>query len=113
MQRKEDLMYYDFQGWPVFKMNFQEILMALGGKVENNKIVFDLNDPIMKAYPVSFEDDGMAYGVKECVFTCVDVDKHANETNIHFFRDPIPKKNQLEKVYARWDKEERLLNKTI
>lgn len=45
MNRKEDIVYYDFQGWPEYKMNLREVLMALGGKVEGDTISFDLKAP--------------------------------------------------------------------
>ena len=45
MIRKEDIVYYDFQGWPEYKMNLREVLMALGGKIEGDTISFDLSDP--------------------------------------------------------------------
>lgn len=59
MQRKEDVVCYDFQGWPEFKMNLREILIALGGACENGKICFDENDPLMDVYPRILMDDGM------------------------------------------------------
>ena len=51
MNRKEDIVYYDFQGWPEYKMNLREILIALGGKVEGDTISFDLNDPCWTSTP--------------------------------------------------------------
>ena len=59
---KEKLVGYDFQGWPIFKMTLKEVLLGLGGKEEDNKIIFDANDPSMKIYPSILEDDGMGYG---------------------------------------------------
>ena len=47
MNRIKDIVYYDFQGWPEYKMNLREVLMALGGKVEGDTISFDLKDPLM------------------------------------------------------------------
>lgn len=65
---KEKLVGYDFQGWPIFKMTLKEMLLGLGGKEEDNKIIFDVNDPSMKIYPSILEDDGMGYGVnKQCI----------------------------------------------
>ena len=29
MRRKEDIVCYDFQGWPEYKMNFREVLAGL------------------------------------------------------------------------------------
>lgn len=71
MNRNEDIVYYDFQGWPEYKMNLQEILIALGGKVEGDTISFDLNDPLMDIYPRILVDDGMGYGIDENVIVSV------------------------------------------
>lgn len=40
MQKKEDLIDYDFQGWPIFRMNLREILLALGAREEDGKLFF-------------------------------------------------------------------------
>ena len=75
MNRIEDIVYYDFQGWPEYKMNLREVLMALGGKVEGDTISFDLKDPLMDVYPRILADDGMGYGVDENVIVSVDPDR--------------------------------------
>ena len=82
MNRIEDIVYYDFQGWPEYKMNLREVLVALGGKVEGNIISFDLNDPLMAVYPRILVDDGMGYGVDENVIVSVDADKDNSFINI-------------------------------
>lgn len=53
----------DFQGWPVNALTLKEILKNLGFKEEDGKIFIDNENPILKAYPLLLEDDGMAYGV--------------------------------------------------
>ena len=88
MNRIEDIVYYDFQGWPEYKMNLREVLMALGGKVEGNTILFDLKDPLMDVYPRIFVDDGMGYGVDENVIVSVDPDKHEGFINIFRWKKP-------------------------
>lgn len=105
MQIKEDLMYYDFQGWPVFKMNIKEILEALGGKIENNKIVFELNDPIMEVYPTSYIDDGMAYGVEACKIIEVSRFEDNGELCVNFFRKNVPNPEHLKELYNKWDEQ--------
>lgn len=106
MQIKKDLIDYDFQGWPVFKKNMKEILLALGGKIENDKIVFDLNDPIMEVYPESYEDDGMAYGVNKQIIVEVDKFNDNEQVYVHLFRARLPKMDKLKELYARWEEDE-------
>lgn len=53
----------DFEGWPVNAMNLKQILKDLGFKEEDGKIFIENDSPILDAYPLLLEDDGMAYGV--------------------------------------------------
>ena len=88
MNRIEDIVYYDFQGWSEYKMNLREVLVALGGKVEGDNISFDLSNPLMDVYPRILVDDGMGYGVDENVIVSVDVDEDNSFINI--FREKNP-----------------------
>ena len=92
MKRIEDIVYYDFQGWPEYKMNLREVLMALGGKVEGDTISFDLNDPLMDVYPRILVDDGMGYGVDENVMVSVSFGTQRDYINI--FREKKPTDEQ-------------------
>ena len=65
MRKTEDIVCYDFQGWPEYKMNLREILLALGGQQDGNFIKFPSNTPLMDIYPRILVDDGMGYGVDE------------------------------------------------
>lgn len=103
MQRKEDVVCYDFQGWPEFKMNLREILLALGGLCENGKISFDEKDPLMDVYPRILADDGMGYGVDENVIVEIDYDRKQGLINI--FREKTPKEEQRKELDRRWDGE--------
>ncbi len=103
MQRKEDLVCYDFQGWPEFKMNLREILVALGGACENGKICFDENDPFMDVYPGILMDDGMGYGVDENVIVEIDYDREREDIKI--FRERIPTEEQRKELDSKWDGE--------
>ena len=87
MNRIEDIVCYDFQGWPEYMMNLREVLMALGGKVDGDMISFDLNDPLLGVYPRILVDDGMGYGVDENVIVSVDVDR--SESIINIFREKL------------------------
>ena len=105
MQRREDLVSYDFQGWPIFKMTLKEVLLGLGGKIIDDKhILFD--DEKMNLYPRIFIDDGMAYGVDECYITEVSCGKDF----INIFREPIPSKKRYKELLERWDEDTKLIN---
>ena len=101
MNRKEDIVHYDFQGWPEYKMNLREILIALGGKTEGDTISFDMNDPLMDVYPRIFVDDGMGYGVDENVIVTVDPDK--DERFINIFREKKPTEEQQAELIRQAD----------
>lgn len=88
MIRNEDIVCYDFQGWPKYKMNLREILIALGGKTEGNILFFNLSDPLMDVYPRILKDDGMGYGVDENVI--VSVDFNLEDGFINIFREKKP-----------------------
>ena len=81
--KKEDIIDYDFQGWPVYKMNIRSILKSLGFECEGGKWIIDDADPTLDIYPCILDDDGMGYGVNEKFITSVD----RNEDNINFFID--------------------------
>ena len=92
MNKIEDIVYYDFQGWPEYKMNLREVLMALGGKVEGDTISFNLKDPLMDIYPRILADDGMGYGVDENVIVSVCFGQQRDYINI--FREKKPTDEQ-------------------
>lgn len=54
---------YDFQGWPMDALTLWEILEKLGFKKEGNKVVGEINEDLLNAYPRILRDDGMGYGV--------------------------------------------------
>jgi hypothetical protein len=82
MHREEDIISYDFQGWPNYKMTIREILQSLGATTNNGFIGFNEKDPILDIYPQVLEDDGMAYGVNEKFVIDADVDKDKTYINI-------------------------------
>lgn len=53
----------DFEGWPVNAMTLKQILKDLGFKEEDGKFFIKNDSPILDAYPILLEDDGMAYGI--------------------------------------------------
>lgn len=88
MRKTEDIVCYDFQDWPEYKMNLREILLALGGQQDGNFIKFPSNTPLMDIYPRILVDDGMGYGVDENVIVSVDIDSQNEYINI--FREHKP-----------------------
>lgn len=88
MRKTEDIVCYDFQGWPEYKMNLREILLALGGQQDGNFIKFPSNTPLMDIYPRTLVDDGMGYGVDENVIVSVDIDPQDEYINIFRERKP-------------------------
>lgn len=88
MRKTEDIICYDFQGWPEYKMNLREILLALGGQQDGNYIKFLSDAPQMDIYPRILVEDGMGYGVDECVIVSVDIDPQSEYINI--FRESKP-----------------------
>ena len=88
MRKTEDIVCYDFQGWPEYKMNLREILLALGGQQDGDFIKFPSDAPQMDIYPRILIDDGMGYGVDENVIVSVDIDPQNEYINIFRERKP-------------------------
>ncbi|MBO7490782.1 MAG: hypothetical protein J6T88_10940 [Bacteroidales bacterium] len=86
MRKTEDIVCYDYQGWPEYKMNLREILLVLGGQQDGDFIKFPSDAPQMDIYPRILIDDGMGYGVDENVIVSVDLQ---NEY-INIFRERKP-----------------------
>ena len=86
MEKEEDIISYDFQGWPNYKMTLREMLESLGAITINGVIGFNDKDPILDIYPKVFEDDGMAYGVNERYVIESSFDK--DKTFINIFAEP-------------------------
>lgn len=86
MNRDEDIVSFDFQGWPNYKQNLREVLKGLGAIEKNGMIGFRSKDPILDQYPVTMEDDGMAYGVNPKFI--VDADVNEEDNSIRMFIEP-------------------------
>jgi hypothetical protein len=63
----------DFQGWPINAMTLREILEQLGIMSLDDVTA---NHPLLDAYPVILEDDGMGYGINPKYITTVDSDTY-------------------------------------
>lgn len=110
MRKTEDIVCYDFQGWPEYKMNLREILLALGGQQDGNFIKFASDAPLMDIYPRILVDDGMGYGVDENVIVSVDIDPQNEYINIFRERKPSDEEQaelaRLESSHMNLDKME-------
>ena len=81
----------DFQGWPINALTLREILHKLGF-IENSPGEFIIgNLELLDSYPMTLEDDGMAYGIKPMFITEVDneiyEDDDSNLNVFNLFRD--------------------------
>ena len=81
----------DFQGWPVNVLTLREILHKLGF-IEYLPGEFTIgNLELLDSYPLTLEDDGMAYGIKPMFITEVDneiyEDDNSNLNVFNLFRD--------------------------
>lgn len=76
----------DFQGWPINALTLREILHRLGF-IENNPGEFTIkNLELLDSYPLTFEDDGMAYGIKPMFITEVNNEIYEdNKTELNVF----------------------------
>lgn len=82
-----DILYYDFQGWPVIRKTFKQLLEQLRAveiedKDGNKFIGFPADDKILSIYPRTLVDDGMGYGVDEKWVHEASTDKDKTYMNI-------------------------------
>ena len=93
MKIDEDIISYDFQGWPNYKMNLREILKSIGAFEKDGILGFETDSNILDKYPYMLEDDGMGYGVNKSYVTSA-----ANETDTSeiqaFIEKPVICKNK-------------------
>ena len=81
MKNKENIIGFDFQGWPVRKLTLEEILVRLGGHLNPETDMYEINKSLVETVPTVYTDDGMGYGVNEAYI--VDADKNeANECRV-------------------------------
>lgn len=71
----------DFQGWPICKLTFKELLDELGLVDENGEVHIEANNPILNIFPIRVCDDGMGYGIDDQYFISA---SYADEKIIFF-----------------------------
>lgn len=81
----------DFQGWPINVLTLREILQRLGF-IEYLPGEFTIgNLELLDSYPLTLEDDGMAYGIKPMFITEVDNETYKDDESklkvFNLFRD--------------------------
>lgn len=77
----------DFQGWPINALTLREILQKLGFvETLSGEFAFTDNPELLDSYPLTLEDDGMAYGIKPMLITEVDNEIYKyDESNLNVF----------------------------
>lgn len=111
MQLRDHLIGYEYSGWPIFKLTLREILISLGATVENGKLSFDENNPILDVCPKTYEDDGMGYGFNEC--NVISASGTENLKEIILFLQKTADIEEQEKLFQRWDDEEQEIIKQL
>lgn len=82
-EKKENIVNFDFQGYPEFKMSIKDIIEKLGAVYNKETNKWEIpNEEWLECFPMIVEDDGMGYGVNEQYIIDVDVDKIGNTCNI-------------------------------
>lgn len=84
----------DFQGWPINALTLREILHKLGFE-EDSKVIYLIKgedtNKLLDSYPITYEDDGMAYGIKPMFITETDDEVYEDEKSklevFNLFRD--------------------------
>jgi len=82
----------DFQGWPINALTLREILHKLGfEETLSGEFTFTDNPELLDSYPLTLEDDGMAYGIRPMLITEVDNEIYEDENSklkvFNLFRD--------------------------
>jgi hypothetical protein len=74
MKNKENIIGFDFQGWPVRKLTLEEILVKLGARLNPETCMYEIDKSLVETTPTVYTDDGMGYGVNEAYI--VDADRN-------------------------------------
>lgn len=81
MKKEEDIIGYDFQGWPIYKMTIREILEVIC-EHKDGKYTINDNSPTLDIYPRVLEDDGMGYGTNDQYITEFSIGDNCDYCNI-------------------------------
>ena len=79
----------DYEGWPIYIYTLREILHELGFKEDTKTISLEKDkntNKLLDSYPLTLQDDGMAYGVNPQFIVEIDKDVYKNEEfNLNVF----------------------------
>ena len=82
-KEKENIINFDFQGWPEFKMSVKDIIKRIGGKLNEETNKWEIpNEGWLTQCPTIFHDDGMGYGTNPEYIIAVNVDKIEQSCNV-------------------------------
>lgn len=82
-EEKENIINFDFQGWPEFKMSIKDIIERFGGKLNEETNKWEIpNEDWMTQCPTILHDDGMGYGTDQEYIIEINVDKIEQTCNI-------------------------------
>lgn len=90
MINKDNIISFDFQGWPIEKMNMRDIINSIFHpetiEVNGKKyIAIAEDDQALDKFPELLEDDGMGYGVNLQYITDANVSN--DKSSIIMFRE--------------------------
>ena len=80
---KENIINFDFQGWPEFKMSMRDIIERIGGKLNEETNKWEIpNKDWMVQCPTILHDDGMGCGVNAEYIIDINIDNISQTCNI-------------------------------
>ena len=80
---KENIINFDFQGWPEFKMSIKDIIERVGGKLNEETNKWEIpNKDWMVQCPTILHDDGMGCGTNPEYIVDIHVDNISQTCNI-------------------------------
>lgn len=96
-EKYENIIGFDWQCWPIYKLNLKDILIQLGASIVDGRIGFDENDPILDIFPIRLTDDGMGYSPTMEYITCIDRFNDNNEEVINIWTEPQHSQEEIDK----------------
>ena len=91
----ENIIGFDFQGWPITKLSVREILERLGAKLNDTTGIYEIeNTQALNLYPRVLGDDGMAYGIEKGFITEFEISPNNDYCNVF-----VDKKDENIDVY--------------
>lgn len=79
----ENIIGFDFQGWPIKKLTVREILERLGAELNCGTGAYEIEDTLaLDVYPRILEDDGMGYGIEKGFITEFEMSPNNDYCNV-------------------------------